>query len=66
MWLQNEQQIETTKENQIKLARENAFEAERPYLAPQNMFKWAILERLKCCIGLLFNENRKQQEQKRK
>ena len=29
-----------------------------PYLAPQNMFNLAFLERQKCSLGLLIDENR--------
>ena len=38
--------------------RENAVEAVKPYLAPQNMFNWALLECQKCGVGHLIKENR--------
>ena len=53
--LQKEQQKETTKRNSIKTCRslENAVEAVKPYLAPQNMFNSAFIEHQRCVIGLL-------------
>ena len=43
MRLQKEQQIETKNKNSNKTC-ENAVEAVKPEIAPQNMLNWGILE----------------------
>ena len=64
MRLQKEQQIETTKKKFNRNLRENAVEAVKPDINPQNMFNWAFLKRQKCGMRPHFNENWKQVDKK--